>query len=272
MLWCATKRPTISTKMVSLWWVNGLTKILWEESHRLRLPTWKGYMPKLRRNNNRWQRFRDKLSKRGCKMKWRIVLSSHRLGKEVELRWAATTLEESKVRAQQDSLREKKSSSRERRAGSRSRMTKRTEKLKRCNSLVTWAAIANRSWEREVIATQVEQVVMALSWIATTTTGEILELQATHPHPTDRDRDQKGCKMLSIGATGVDPEVDSSLQQTTLTPRFLLKMGAWELTDLVLSMMMLECVRTKKERPNSNLRENRKICRNSNPTLNLKKS
>ena len=72
--------------------------------------------------------------------------------------------------------------------------------------------------------------------------------------------------MLLIGVVEVDLEADSFQRQIIPTPRFPLKMG--DLIDLVLSMMMLESVRIKKEKLSLNLKENRKKCQNSNPTRN----
>lgn len=187
-------------------------------------------------------------------MRCRSAHSSHRL--RVIPRWEVTMLAGGRARALQDSSKARRSLSSERRAGSGSRTNRRKERSRKCNRQAIWVVIVSRSLEREMIATQVEQVVMVHSWIETIIIGEIREHQEIH---LDQDRDPEGCKMLSIEAVEVDQEVDSFQQPITQTQRSL-KNQMEEQIDSVLSMMTLVSDKTKRDKQRWSLTESRKKC------------
>lgn len=186
-------------------------------------------------------------------MKCRNAHSSHK--SPVIPRWEVTMLAGGRARALLDSSKVRRSLSSERRAGLGNRMNRRKERFRKCNRQALWAVIANRSLEREMIATLVEQVVMAHFWIETIIIGETQEHQEIRQ---DQDRDPEGCKMLLIEAE-VGQEVDSSQQPITLTQRSL-KNQMEEQIDSALYMMTLGCDKTKKDKQRWSLIESKKKC------------
>ena len=105
-----------------------------------------------------------------------------------------------------------------------------------------------------MIATLVQQVAMAHSWIETIIIGEIQELQETH---LDQDQDLGGSKMLLIEVIEVGQEVDFSQQLITQTQRFLKNQVEVQI-DSVLFMMTLESDKTKRDKQRWSLTENKK--------------